>query len=48
MVQMPIITNSESLISVQAFTGLDNQTVSSLLDESTSWDSDTNYQMLPM
>jgi hypothetical protein len=31
---------SESLISVQAFTGLDNQTVSSLLDESTSWDSD--------
>jgi hypothetical protein len=30
----------ESLISVQAFTGLDNQTVSSLLDESTSWDSD--------
>ena len=30
----------ESLISVQAFKGFDNQIASSLLDESTSWDSD--------
>jgi hypothetical protein len=32
-----------SLISVQAFYGLDNQPVSSLLDESTKWDS--NYKL---
>jgi hypothetical protein len=32
-----------SLISVQAFYGLDNQSVSSLLDESTNWDS--NYKL---
>ena len=30
----------ESLISIQAFFGLDNQSVSSLLDETTSWTSD--------
>jgi len=32
-----------SLISVQSFYGLDNQSVSSLLDESTNWDS--NYKL---
>ena len=35
--------DSTSLISVQAFYGLDNQPVSSLLDESTKWDS--NYKL---
>jgi hypothetical protein len=32
--------DSTSLISIQAFFGLDNQSVSSLLDETTSWTSD--------